>query len=396
MPGISVPTILGGPALVSFRGATFYSKGDILLEVALQTFPIEVDAYRQVDERVRRMPVRCRFTPAGEWEALSVLYPYANLMLGDLITPVRTMGVIISNVVTLLGHKLQSGDAVYVVNTTGGALPTGLSASTLYYIYSYSGDAVTFHTNHADALVGTNPIACSGGTGTNRLVVNNPLTIQTFAGKLLTFPNAAVTKMPEIIGSAIETLLGEVEFDAFLVDAQMPSGTASLYTLVDSPYLGDTSFVPANVLTQPIVLDWGAVAPWNAFQTKSGIRVDAAITLEDVDIDSLGTVTKRFAGLVVTARGQPVGISEKDVLDKLMLQGAGAAIGRSLTATSDNLNLSATGFYVRLYGAALRGGPLQFSSRNDRVGELTWVATRTFTGGVPNPLFAVFATNPIT
>ena len=394
MPGQSVTTILGGPALVSFRGGTFYSKGDIILELALQTFPVEVDAYRQVDERVRRMPVHCRFTPAGEWENLTVLFPYANMLLGDLVTPVRTMGVIINKVVTLMGHRLQSGDAVYVTNS-GGALPASLSALTLYYIYAYSGDAVTFHTNRADALVGTNPINVSGGTGTNRLVVNNPLTIQTFAGKLLTFPNAAITKMPVITGSAVETILGEVEFSAFLVDAQTPATTSSLYTLVDNPYLGDTSFVPASVLTQPITLDWGVATPWNAFQTKTGIRVDAAITLEDVDIDSLGTVTKRLAGIVVTARGQPVGVAESDVLNALMLQGTGAAIGRSLTATSNNLNLSATGFYVRIYGAALRGGPLQFSSRNDRVGELTWVATRTFSGGVPNPLFAVFASNPV-
>ena len=394
MLGQSVTQILGGPALVTYRGGTFYSKGDIILELALQTFPVEVDAYRQVDERVRRMPVRCRFTPVGEWEALTTLFPYANMLLGDLVTPVRTLGVIIVKVVTCMGHRLQSGDAVYVTNS-GGALPTGLSALTLYYIYAYSGDAVTFHTNRTDALVGTNPINVSGGTGTNKLVVNNPLTIQTFAGKLLTFPNAAVTKMPEIIGSAVETLLGEVEFESFLIDAQMPSTVSSRYTLTDNPYLGDTTFNPTNLLTQPITLDWGLVAPWSAFQTKTGIRIEAAITLEDVDIDALGTVTKRLAGIVVTARGQPIGIAESDVMNALMLQGAGAAIGRSLTATGANLNLSATGFYVRLYGAALRGGPLQFSSRNDRVGELTWVATRTFTGGVPNPLFAVFASNPV-
>ena len=396
MSGQSVTKIVGGPALISYRGASFYSQGDITLELAIDTFPVEVDAYRQVDERVRGQPIRVRFTPAGEWESLAVLFAYAGIPFGDLITPVRGLGTICPpGTVTCLKHKLQNGDAVYAV-TIGGTLPTGLVASTLYYVHATNVDAITFHTNRADAIAGTNVITVSGGSGTNKIVVNNPLTIQTMdssAGQLITLYNAAVTRMPGIIGSATATLLGEVEFEAFLVDGKAPGDAGAYYAIADSPYLQDTTFDPANLLTQPIALAWGA-APWDVFYTKAGVRVDFALTLENVDIDGLGTVTKRLGGLVVTARGQPVGVTEAQLFTALKLQGAGAGIGRSLGSGASDLVLTATGFYAKLTAAALKGGPEQFSSRNDRIGELTWTATRTFTGGVPNALFVVGTSVP--
>ena len=385
--GVSVTKIIGGPALVSYRGATFYAKSDITLELAQQTFPVSVDAYREVDERVRRQPIRVRFIPAGEWESLTVLYDYDNSPLGDLITPNRTLGVIVSNRITCYSHLLLTGDLVYVTNS-GGALPSGLSAGTPYYIRSYSSDALTFHLTLADANAGTNIIAISGGTGTNKLVVNNPLTIQTFAGILITLWNAAITKIPDIVGSATETLLEEVQFDAFLGDGRDPTSVIAYYSIAASPYLGDTTFNPANILTQPVNIAWGT-SPWDSFQMKTGVRVRFDLSLEDVDIDGLGTLTKRISGLKVTARGIPVGISESDLLTALQQQGAGAGIGRSLGSGKADFVMSATGFYAKLTAAALVGGPQLFSSRQDRVGELTWVATRTFTNGMPNALFYI-------
>jgi hypothetical protein len=105
-----------------------------------------------------------------------------------------------------------------------------------------------------------------------------------------------------------------------------------------------------------------------------------------------GVLTRRLSGITVTARAVPMGLSESDIMTKLLLQGAGAARGRSLSGA--NLEISATGFWVRLYGAALRGGPQLFGTKSDRIGELTWVATRTFATGVPNPLFFVGTANP--
>ena len=392
MSGPSLTQVIGGPAIVTYRGGTFFSKSDIILEVAPELFNIDLEAFGKVDERVSAQPVKVRFTPAGEWENLSVLYPYAKIPYGDLVTPVRTMGFVLGGVVTLYNHLLNSGDAVYVKNV-GGALPSPLVAGTVYYVHYYSGDAVTFHTTRALALTGASPIAVlNNGTGTNRLVVNNPLTIQTIdssTGQLLTLFNAAVTKMPDINGTASATLLEEVEFEAFIVDGTAVSDAGSLYSLIDSPYQGDTTFDPANLLTQPIAVSWGVTAPFDSFYTKNGVKISFGLSLQNIDIDGYGILSKRISDLSVTAKLTPIGVQQSDLLNALKLQGSGAGIGRSIGSAGHDLNLSAPGFYVRLYQAGLRGAPEVFSRSKDRIGEMTFVATRTFTNGLPNPLFYV-------
>lgn len=392
MSGPSITQVIGGPAVVTYRGSSFFSKSDIILEVSPDLFPIEVDPFGKVDERVAAQPVKVRFTPAGEWEALGVLFAYANIPFGDLITPVRTMGVVVGNVVTLYNHRLQSGDAVYVKNS-GGALPTGLTAGVLYYLHYNSSDAVTFHATRADALTGANVISVANdGTGINRLVVNNPLTIQTMDpsnGQLITLFNSAVSKMPDINCTATATLLEEVEFDAFIVDASAVSDPASLYSIASSPYQGDTTFDPVNILTQPIAVSWGAVAPFDSFYTKTGVKISFALSLQNIDVDGYGILSKRISDLSVTAKLTPIGVQAEDFLNAMVLQGSGAGIGRSIGSAGHNLDLSAPGFFARLYQAGLRGGPEVFSRSKDRIGELTFVATRSFTAGLPNPLFYV-------
>ncbi|HWV45132.1 MAG TPA: tail fiber protein [Nitrospira sp.] len=68
---------------------------------------------------------------------------YAGLFAA-LVPTVGTPTVTIASpgVFTLTGHGLQIGDAVYL--TTTGALPTGLSANTLYYVAATSFAANTF------------------------------------------------------------------------------------------------------------------------------------------------------------------------------------------------------------------------------------------------------------
>jgi hypothetical protein len=389
MSGQRVTQIIGGPALITFRGATMRSKGDIVLSSLLSTFAINTSILGQVDERVNEHPIDIKFTPDGEWSNLGVLYPYVNMPFGTFITPQLTIGAIAGNQANIPNVNMvaANGDAVRV-DAYGGTITTGLATDTLYYIHIVSSDAVTFHLTRADALTGANVIAISAGTGTTRAVVNNPLTIQTTSGQLLTFHNTAIVQMPGIVGSTIQTITEEVGFEAFLVNGKDWSDANSLYTIAANPWPGD-SFTPANILTQPIAASWGNAAPWSAFNTKNGWKVGFALTLDPVEVDSVGILTRRLSNLVVTARAMPVGVTEADLFDALKIQGTNAGRGRSLGTYGANLDLSGTGFFVRLYNAALRGGPQMFSSKNDRTGELSWVATRTFSGGQPLPLFYV-------
>ena len=312
MPGQTVTQLIGGPCLMTYRGGTFRSKGDVTVSLALETFPIDTSALGQVDERTREHPVRIGFVPDGEWSSLSVLWPYANTQFGTYITPQYTVVSISGNQIYAPGSYVISGDAVYAA-AYGGTIVSGLSSNTLYYLHYISPDAFTIHATYAAAVAGTSPISISMGTGTTRLVVNNPLTIQTQAGQLITYLNVAVVQMPEIIGSAVATAVGEVTFEAFLADGQDWSGTNSLYTQVANPWPGDPSFNPANILTGEITAVWGALAPWNSFSTKNGWRISFGMTLTPVEVDSVGLVTRRLSNLVVTARAIPLGIQDVQI-----------------------------------------------------------------------------------
>ncbi len=395
MSGQSLTTYHSGPAIVNYRGYSFFTQAGFTLDWLLETFPVVVDNYQQVDERVRRIPTKITFTPAGQWLGLEVLYYLANIPFGDYVTPVRTLGVIVSNVVGLAGHNLLTGDAVYANPDNGGVLPTGLAVSTLYYIRAVSSDAVTFHATRADAVAGTNIIAVSGGSGISRVVVNNPCTIQNTDGTLYTFFNSAITKMPDLDLTVGATPFGEMEISFFPKDNTDITNAACLYTKSQNAYPGDGGIDPTTILTQSPNVSWAVGAPWAAFNTKNGVKIKFATTFDDIDVDGQPVLTRRYTGLVVTATAQPVGPDQGDLPVKLLVEGMGASIGRSLAATGAKLAMSSSGMYVSIPNAALRGGPEQWSVKKERIGELTWVATRHFTNGKPDPLFTVGVYGPL-
>jgi hypothetical protein len=382
----NVATIIGGPCLILRDGAIFRSKGDVGLDLSLDTFDIVTDLYQAVDKRVSGQPIKITFTPEGRWSDLPVLYPYATAALGSLVTPVRTITSVdpATDTLALVAHGIPPGLPVSFGTT--GVMPAGLVAPTLYYLGAPSVDTLSVHTSAAAAIAGTGDIdITTAGTGTLKCVTQKTLVIIGNDGTRVTFHNSAITKMPSFTGASTETVFGDVEFQAFSKNG-VPWATAGSFYTIDTAAFSDSGFDPADIITQPYALTWGA-APWAGIYTKKGVTVDFAMGLEPVEDDASGILTYRFSSLAVTAKAQPMGPDLDALMTALKLQGAGAVRGRSLAGS--DLNIVGTGIYVRLYAAALTGGPAVWSSKNDRIGELTWASTRSFTAGVANPLFFV-------
>lgn len=94
---------------------------------------------------------------------------YATLMA--VIAPtVGTFTVTIASpgVFTLTAHGLSTADAVYL--TTTGALPTGLSANTLYYVIRINANTFRLATSRANARAGTAINTSGSQSGTHTLV----------------------------------------------------------------------------------------------------------------------------------------------------------------------------------------------------------------------------------
>ena len=94
---------------------------------------------------------------------------YANLFAA--IVPSKgtvTITIATPGVVTLTSHGFQTGDMIYL--TTTGALPTGLSQNTIYYVINVTTSTFRLATSAANAAAGTaiNTSGTQSGTHTLR------------------------------------------------------------------------------------------------------------------------------------------------------------------------------------------------------------------------------------
>lgn len=305
-------SIIRGPAIVTFGGETFYSKGDITYGPTVGTFDVETDRFGVVDTRHSDRRFEISFEPIGEWEALSVLFPYAT---------------------------------------------TAYGAS----VYGASDSALVIHT---------------------------------LAGTKYTFHNAAVTSMPGIRAGVSQTLLGEVTFTALLKNSTDPTNAAAYYTVASEAYPGDTGFDACAIKTLAYASAWGITSPWDDFATEGGWEIGFDLSLRDEQVDGLGTVDMTFQNLKVNASCIPIGPTPEQVLTAMDLQGSGNALGSCRVTTGDDLNISATGVYVRLYNANLDDADLGQGTERKAVGQCSWLARRTVTAGSADPLFYVGTAAP--
>lgn len=84
MAGIDRALILTGPAVVTFGGQSFWSKGDITVNIKNAHFDIETSAYGKVDKRFSDRQIEVSFEPDGRFTAAlaAVIWPYAATGIG--------------------------------------------------------------------------------------------------------------------------------------------------------------------------------------------------------------------------------------------------------------------------------------------------------------------------
>lgn len=388
-----------GPAYVFTRNKAFYSKGNIQVTPRLETFDVELASVGRVESRESNISYEVRFTPVGRLDALSVLWPYGIVSPGELVHAMTDIVSVATGteVITVRSTaRFRDGAPVRVKPVGSGVLPTGLSASTLYYAHVLSSTTLSLHDTEAHALANTDAIdITAAGTGLSRIIEQEYLKIIDRLGTQHLFHNSAVISSPDIIASAAATAIGDVVFECFRAFDTAPTNAASIYTKSTGVTL-DTSFDPEDIITEAYSLAWGASAPWDAIHTRAGGRVSFRLDLDPVGNDSIGTISRRIQDASAELSAAVIGISEDDINAKLLPQGAGAGRGRRRSSSDDLILQSTTAalLYVRLYGAVLEPNALNWDRTLERVGELTWRPTRTFDTGVANPLYYVGASAP--
>lgn len=225
---------------------------------------------------------------------------------------------------------------------------------------------------YASAAIGSS--AC-GATDT-------PCTVHSVAGTKVTLVNACVSKMPEIFLSPVKTAFGAVEISAALGLAKAPADAGALYKVETAAYSSGAPD-PAGITG---VAYQGTFGELSIPDTLDGWTVTPTVELQAVATDALGTVDWTVAAVGCTAKCTPLGLTEAQILAALPV---GKARGALLGGT-DNLVVTGTGgLAVTLYGAGLVTGPLRWGNTALRAGEIGFTAHRTFTDGVPGPVFTV-------
>jgi len=199
-----------------------------------------------------------------------------------------------------------------------------------------------------------------------------------------TINNAAVTQMPTIRCTANNTAFGSVQFTGLLEIDGDPSALADYYAVSAGASIG-TAFTPGNIITAPYVASYGDISE---FFSESGFEIAFELGLNPVVVDGIGTVDMSLQNLGASITCIPTGLAE-NIFDEFF---DALEAGQDLAAEALNISTATVGGLSFICAAAqVIDLQKRFSPTDNRLGQLTLAAKRTFNTGAPVALFTVAA-----
>lgn len=212
---------------------------------------------------------------------------------------------------------------------------------------------------------------------------DKPLVI-TATDATYTINNAAITQMPSIRCSANNTAFGSVQFTGLLEISGDPAALADYYAVAGGNPIG-TAFDPSKIITAPYQATLGGGL---TFFSEGGFEISFDLSLNPVTVDGIGTVDMSLQNLGATITCIPTGVAESS------FDGFFGSLDTGEDLASSTLDIAtATVGGINFDCAAVQLIDLQkrFSPTDNRLGQLTLAAKRTFSAGAPVALFTVAA-----
>lgn len=207
-----------------------------------------------------------------------------------------------------------------------------------------------------------------------------PVTIHPVDGKeKMVFTAGAITKMPSLKLSPVETTMGEVEITCVVGNGKDRSAADALYTYSATAAFEDTSFDLSTIKTVPYAASLAsAAAPWDAINTEGGFEINFDLKTKPVVVANVGTIDHSISGLDISVKFKPLGMTVKQVLDKLKVQGTGVQLGMDMSDAAADLTISggATNPVVVVKSVRLKDSSLLYSFDNLRHDTIEMIATR--------------------
>lgn len=199
-----------------------------------------------------------------------------------------------------------------------------------------------------------------------------------------TIKNAAITQIPSIRLTAGNTAFGSVQFTGLLSIGGDPAEIEDYMEISAGATVG-TLFDPSKIITAPYTATLGALDP---FMSEAGFEIAFDLGLSPILVDGIGTVDMALQSLGATITCIPTGISStafQTFFDEL-------SAGKDLASSALEIEtLTVGGLNFQCAAVQVLDLASRFSPSENRLGQLTMAAKRTFSAGDPVQLFTVAA-----
>lgn len=233
--------------------------------------------------------------------------------------------------------------------------------------------------------------ACTPGTSALP-ATDKALVVWPVNGKeQLTFTNAFVSKMPDLMLSTVKTAIGQVTFTAIGKNAEAWSAAGHHVALADAAFT-DTGLSATGVKTVPYAASLGALsAPWTDIKSKSGWTISFDVGLDAQEEDTIGIFDYLYNGQAkISAKCNPLGLKVADLHALLLFQGSGAARGVSGTTLKQALTITGgSGNPILVINNCMLEQAGHQYDVGERVNDLELVTVRGLTAGALDAIFSI-------
>lgn len=229
------------------------------------------------------------------------------------------------------------------------------------------------------------------GTSIYDASADRSLAIHASDGALHTIVAAGVRQMPDILFSAVDTMVGPVEFGGVFADDADWDEASNLYTVAAGASFTDATMAASLIPTQAYTLSLAGVTGFTTIESLDGWRVSFPQNLQPWAPNSMGLMDESVTNVACVVTGIPINPTAAQIHTALGISsgGRGESFGQGAGALTI---VGADGVtYLTIPSAQITDGTFGFGSATLRNGEVSFVALPTFSVGVPQPLFTLAA-----
>lgn len=229
-----------------------------------------------------------------------------------------------------------------------------------------------------------------------------PLVIQTKfggagnTGQTITYPRAALSKLPQLRLRPTDTLFGDMTFTCLGVPSVQPN-TANVWQAIADAAFADATFDETAIITDTYSAAYGG-SPYNTMGSMAGFEVNITAGTETITADDFGIVDMVLKSLTATAKFAPSNLTEAQVYALLANQGSGYVFpGQSLAKSNTDLVISGSGnathtLTVTIKNAGPKQGGFLYSTSKHRFEAVEFTSKRVWTSGAAGALWTMALT----